>query len=167
MRVRPISSTGTMRYARRNMRLGGHLVPEGTLITVPYDAVHHHPDNWADPDAFIPVWLVGTSGTAARIPCNAAIAILVSGINPGIQLVSADLAETEAASSAGMHLMAAGPARMLQERWAEKGAELVAAPSSPKKPDLAPGASEATGGARRYLPFGTGPRQCGAVASTS
>ena len=40
-----------------------------------------------------------------------------------------------------------GPACMLQERWAEKGAELVCAPSSPKKPDVEPDASE--GGWRR------------------
>ena len=60
-----------------------------------------------------------------------------------------------------------GPACMLQERWAEKGAELVCAPSSPKKPDVEPDASEAAGGAKRYLPFGTGPRQCATVHISS
>lgn len=55
MRVRPVASTGTTRYTKRDMRLGGHLVPKGTLLDVPFDAVHHFPGNWADPDAFTPV----------------------------------------------------------------------------------------------------------------
>ena len=53
--MRPVAATGTTRRARRNMRLSGYHVPKGTLLLVPFDAVHHHPDNWADPDAFIPV----------------------------------------------------------------------------------------------------------------
>jgi cytochrome P450 len=55
MRVRPVASTGTTRRTRRDMSLGGHFVPRGTLVIVPFDAVHHHPSNWADPDAFQPV----------------------------------------------------------------------------------------------------------------
>lgn len=56
MRVRPVASTGVSRYTKRDMVLGGHYVPAGTLLDVPFDAVHHFPGNWPqDPDAFIPV----------------------------------------------------------------------------------------------------------------
>jgi len=38
------------------MRIGGYLVPKGTILNVPFDAVHHFPGNWPqDTDAFIPV----------------------------------------------------------------------------------------------------------------
>lgn len=56
MRVRPVASTGTTRYAKHEMTIGGHLVPKGTILNVPFDAVHHFPGNWPhDTDAFIPV----------------------------------------------------------------------------------------------------------------
>ena len=56
MRVRPVASTGTTRYAKRDMWLGGYYVPKGSLLNVPFDAVHHFPGNWPqDTDAFIPV----------------------------------------------------------------------------------------------------------------
>jgi cytochrome P450 len=56
MRVRPVASTGTTRYAKRDMLLGGHYVPAGTLLLVPFDAVHHFEANWPQhPDDFIPV----------------------------------------------------------------------------------------------------------------
>ena len=55
MRVRPVAAIGVTRRTRREMCLGGYHIPKGTLVVVPFDAVHHHPDNWADPDAFIPV----------------------------------------------------------------------------------------------------------------
>jgi hypothetical protein len=53
--VRPVASAGVTRYTQRGMRLGGYFVPKGTLLLMPFDAVHHLPGNWADPDAFIPV----------------------------------------------------------------------------------------------------------------
>ena len=61
--MRPVASTGTSRYTKRGMRLGGHFIPRGSLVLVPFDAMHHHPDVWEDPDAFIPV-------RAARLSCT-------------------------------------------------------------------------------------------------
>ena len=55
MRVRPVASTGVTRYAKRDMRLGGHYIPKGSTLLVPFDAVHHFHGNWADADAFVPV----------------------------------------------------------------------------------------------------------------
>ena len=55
MRIRPAASTGVTRVAKRDLRLGGHLIPRGSTLLVPFDAVHHYAGNWADPDAFIPV----------------------------------------------------------------------------------------------------------------
>ncbi len=55
MRVRPVASTGVTRIAKRDMQLGRYLVPAGTTIIVPFDAVHHFQGNWAQPDDFLPV----------------------------------------------------------------------------------------------------------------
>lgn len=56
MRVRPVASTGTTRLARKDLLLGGHLIPAGTMLMVPFDGVHHYAGNWPNqPDAFIPV----------------------------------------------------------------------------------------------------------------
>ncbi|CAL5223031.1 g5486 [Coccomyxa viridis] len=54
MRVRPVAATGVTRYTKRAMKLGGCYLPAGTMIAVPFYAVHHNPNNWEDPDAFIP-----------------------------------------------------------------------------------------------------------------
>lgn len=55
MRCKPVASSGTTRRVKRDLVVGGHLVPAGSIVLAPFDAVHHLPQNWPDdPDAFLP-----------------------------------------------------------------------------------------------------------------
>ena len=40
MRVRPVAATGVTRYTKRAMVLGGCYLPAGTMVNVPFYAVH-------------------------------------------------------------------------------------------------------------------------------
>ena len=55
MRVRPVASSGTTPRTKRRLRLGPYVIPAGTLLLMPFDAVHHFRGNWEQPDDFIPV----------------------------------------------------------------------------------------------------------------
>ena len=55
MRVRPVASSGTTRIAKRKLQLGPYAIPAGSMLLVPFDAVHHFKGNWEQPDDFIPV----------------------------------------------------------------------------------------------------------------
>ena len=55
MRVKPVASTGSTRVSKRDLCFDGYTIPAGTLIMCPFDAVHHNPRNWDDPDLFKPV----------------------------------------------------------------------------------------------------------------
>lgn len=55
MRVKPVASTGTTRITKHEMRFGEHVIPAGTLLMCPFDAIHHNALNWEDPDSFKPV----------------------------------------------------------------------------------------------------------------
>ena len=57
MRVRPVASSGTTRIAKRKLQLGPYNIPAGSMLLVPFDAVHHFKGNWEQPDDFIPVRL--------------------------------------------------------------------------------------------------------------
>jgi fatty acid synthase len=50
MRVRPVASSGTTRRVKRDLTIGGYLIPAGATILCPFDAVHKLPGNWG-PDA--------------------------------------------------------------------------------------------------------------------
>ena len=39
MRVRPVAATGSTRYTKRDMTVGGHFVPKGSMVDVPFYAV--------------------------------------------------------------------------------------------------------------------------------
>ena len=39
MRVRPVAATGSTRYTQRDMVVGGHYLPKGTMVDVPFYAV--------------------------------------------------------------------------------------------------------------------------------
>lgn len=55
MRVKPVASSGTTRKVKRDLVVGGYLVPRGSIVLCPFDAVHHLPQNWPDaPDKFMP-----------------------------------------------------------------------------------------------------------------
>ena len=43
MRVRPVAATGSTRYTRRAMCVGGHFLPKGTMVDVPFYAVRSPP----------------------------------------------------------------------------------------------------------------------------
>ncbi|BDA50154.1 Cytochrome P450 3A13 [Coccomyxa sp. Obi] len=103
MRVRPVASSGTTRRARRDMDLGGYLVPKGSLLLVPFDAVHHFPGNWPqDPDAFIPErWAVPSAELASS-----------KGI-PIPEVASDDLIYSTADSKTDDDAAATGPKRFL------------------------------------------------------
>ena len=50
MRMRPVAATGSTRYTRRAMRVGGHFLPKGTMVDVPFYAVHSPPmHSWCCP----------------------------------------------------------------------------------------------------------------------
>jgi len=55
MRCKPVASSGTTRRVKRDLVVGGHLVPAGSVVLAPFDAVHHLPQHWPDnPDEFRP-----------------------------------------------------------------------------------------------------------------
>jgi cytochrome P450 len=55
MRVRPVASSGTTRRVKRDLTIGGYLIPAGATVLCPFDAVHKLPGNWGpDADAFNP-----------------------------------------------------------------------------------------------------------------
>lgn len=65
----PVLADGTNRTTVRDMRLGPHLIPRGTMVWVPLKATFNSPHLWDRPDQFIPV--------RAQIPrCPAVIATL-------------------------------------------------------------------------------------------
>lgn len=39
MRMRPVAATGSTRYTKRALMLGGHFLPKGTMVDVPFYAV--------------------------------------------------------------------------------------------------------------------------------
>lgn len=39
MRVRPVAATGSTRYTKRDMVIGGHFLPKGSMVDVPFYAV--------------------------------------------------------------------------------------------------------------------------------
>ena len=41
--MRPVAATGSTRYTRRAMRVGGHFLPKGTMVDVPFYAVRSTP----------------------------------------------------------------------------------------------------------------------------
>lgn len=53
MRFKPVASTGTTRHTKRPLTLGGHTIPAGALLLVPFDPVHRC--NFERPDDFWPV----------------------------------------------------------------------------------------------------------------
>jgi len=55
MRVRPVASSGTTRRTKRDLMINGYLIPAGSTILCPFDAVHKLPGNWGpDADVFNP-----------------------------------------------------------------------------------------------------------------
>lgn len=53
--MKPVASTGSTRLTKQDVILGGYTIPANTLVICPFDAVHHSPINWEDPDQFKPV----------------------------------------------------------------------------------------------------------------
>ena len=45
MRVRPVAATGSTRYTKRDMVIGGHFLPKGSMVDVPFYAVSAHPSS--------------------------------------------------------------------------------------------------------------------------
>ena len=37
--MRPVAATGSTRYTKRDLVLGGHFLPKGTMVDVPFYAV--------------------------------------------------------------------------------------------------------------------------------
>ena len=51
--MRPVAATGSTRYTRRAMRVGGHFLPKGTMVDVPFYAVRSTP--LPPPPALLPL----------------------------------------------------------------------------------------------------------------
>ena len=44
----------TTRYCKKTVVIHGVTIPEGTMIHVAIDSIHHDPDNYSDPESYIP-----------------------------------------------------------------------------------------------------------------
>ena len=127
--------------------------------------VHHHPCNWENPDAFIPVsaspaitisYLMAVGG--CRMTCGMP-ALFMDGINLRLGLWVESLDYAVQVPRELQKRLNASPC--VQERWAEPGAELVPeagsatqGPASPQKDSST--AVEGEHRPKRFLPFSTG-----------
>lgn len=55
MRLLPVLSDGTNRTAKHDIILGGHHIPKGTMIWIPFNALFNSPHNWEAPGRYWPV----------------------------------------------------------------------------------------------------------------
>ena len=55
MRLMPVLTDGTNRTAGRDMRVGPHHIPAGTMVWVPFGAVFASPRCWERADEYLPV----------------------------------------------------------------------------------------------------------------
>lgn len=55
MRMYPVTCDGTNRIATRDVRLGGHFIPKGTMVWLPFSAMFNSPHNFEQPDRYMPV----------------------------------------------------------------------------------------------------------------
>ncbi len=56
MRVRPVAATGSTRYIKHDMTVGGYYLPKGTMVDVPFYAVSYpakSPGAYPDPDLHV------------------------------------------------------------------------------------------------------------------
>ncbi|KAK9807492.1 hypothetical protein WJX72_000759 [[Myrmecia] bisecta] len=54
MRMLPVLTDGTNRTTDKDMLLGGHLIPAGTMIWIPFNALFNSPHNWDQPMVYRP-----------------------------------------------------------------------------------------------------------------
>ena len=187
--MRPVASSGVTRLTRRRMRLGAHAVPAGTIVMVPFDAVHHFRGNWDDPDAFDPVrppfspsalidhntqcsppqhqhspHPTSICGWGHLTPFHPVRPSPLPSLALGIQAPVTAHAGVGSPTSWCISSSVMGTANNAcpeQERWAQPGVELA----SPEARKAAAEGVPPPGSAKRFLPFSTGSRQC--VPSTS
>lgn len=58
LRLYPPVPSALVRVAASSGDIAGHFVPQGTKVGIPMWTAYHHPDNFVDPDAFVPErWL--------------------------------------------------------------------------------------------------------------
>ena len=133
MRVRPVASSGTTRRVARDLVIRGHLVPRGSVVLCPFDAVHHLASNWG-PDAaeFRPErW--GEGAGCEYLPALSKTGSVVGGEGGGVGLeATSSNASTISNNVDGDAYLAA------QGDVADVEREKV----------------------KRFIPFSVGPRQC-------
>jgi cytochrome P450 len=49
---------GTVREVQQDVTINGKFFPKGTLIVLGFYSAHHHPENWENPEEFLPVNLL-------------------------------------------------------------------------------------------------------------
>ena len=55
MRLYPVTSDGTNRVTTKDLQLGQYLIPQGTMVWVPFSAMFNSPHNFSRVDEYIPV----------------------------------------------------------------------------------------------------------------
>lgn len=50
-----VAAGGTIRALRGPVQLGGHDIPSGSIVQVPFHGIHRNPAVWDRPDDFLPV----------------------------------------------------------------------------------------------------------------
>ena len=51
----PVLADGTNRTTTRDIQLGAHLIPKGTMVWVPLKGTFNSPHNWDRPNEYLPV----------------------------------------------------------------------------------------------------------------
>lgn len=73
MRLFPVVASGTIRVTHEPTMLGGHRLPAGQPIFIPFFAIHRSPKLWEDPDSYKPErWLKDESPAAGSAAVPAA-----------------------------------------------------------------------------------------------
>ncbi|MBN3275624.1 CP17A lyase, partial [Polyodon spathula] len=62
LRIRPVAPLLIPHVALENTSIGEHVIPKGTRVVVNMWSIHHDPQEWEDPDSFIPERFLDSEG---------------------------------------------------------------------------------------------------------
>jgi len=71
MRMYPAVPSGTIRITDRPINLGGHQLPAGQPVMMPFWAIHRSPRLWTDPDSFKPERFLPAEASSALLAAAA------------------------------------------------------------------------------------------------
>ena len=136
MRVRPVASSGTTRRVARDLVIRGHLVPKGSVVLCPFDAVHHLEANWGPDAAVFRPERWGEAG-CEYLPALSKTGSIVNGGSEAVTTLEASSSSSSQMTNTFNHL---------------DGDAYLAAQG-----DVADVEREKV---KRFIPFSVGPRQC-------